>query len=332
MAATSTTLGVLGYLPGQPDFVRVRAADREVRRLEDWIERGLHQARWEMGGGFTVAYPRLFHRFIFRPDNSERVVAGILCASVDSHKRPFPFVVFDLIPTEVWDRGSAALVSKNAPFFRRIEELVRTLGPLAHIGQVHGLVASCNATVSLNDTRAASSPSVSCEEARYQNFLQETTCGDLVGATSGSGLARVHDLLVFLDSGQDPRHLRQALVLPLVRPPFARELELRFYLSIIKILIVQYRPTITLFWQLGGLTPGSLTLSFREPTLDVFSSLICDDLRSRGVYRPGVGAAPLARPRPELTNGSSLHAVLETLACNAQRTDVRRQEKIGNLP
>lgn len=332
-AALSTTLGVFGYLPGQPDFVRVRAADREIRRLEDWLERALHQARWEMGGGFAVAYPRLFHRFVFRPDNSERVVAGILCASVDCHKRPFPFVAFDLIPTQVWDREPAALVGRNAAFFRSLEGLVRSVGPLAHIGQVHGQVASCSAMVQLDELPTTVDPAGASEEARYQNFLQETTCGDLVGATGASGLALVHDLVALLSSGQDPRLLRQALALPIGRPPFARELELRFYLSIIiKGLLAKQRPTVTLFWQLGGTTPGALTMSFREPTLDVFSSLICDDPRSRGVYRLGVGVAPLARPRPELTGATSLHVLVETLTRSAQPADARRREKIGNWP
>lgn len=331
-ASLSTTIGVFGYLPGQPDFVRVRAADREIRRLEDWLERGLHQARWGMGGGFAVAYPRLFHRFIFRPDNSERVVAGILCASVDCHKRPFPFVAFDLIPTEVWDREPATLVGRNAAFFRSLEELVRTVGPLSHIGQVHGQVASCSARVQLDEMATRADPAGASEEARYQNFLQETTCGDLVGATGASGLTLVHDLVTLLDSGQDPRLLRQALALPLGRPSFARELELRFYLSILKVVLARQRPTVTLFWQLGEATPGALTMSFREPTLDVFSSLIYDDPRLRGVYRLGVGVAPLARPLPGLTDATSLHILLEALTHNAQPTDARRREKIGNWP
>lgn len=328
MPATSTTLGVFGYLPGQPDFVRVRAAGREIRRLEDWLERGLHQARWELGGGFAVAYPRLFHRFIFRLDNSERVVAGVLCASVDCHKRPFPFVAFDLIPTDVWDREPAALVSRNGDFFASLEELIRRVGPLSHIGQVHGQVASCSAMVRLDPTPACVNPAVASEEARYENFLQETTCGDLAGR-AGSGLALLHDLLALLGSEQDPRLLRQALALPFCRPLFARELELRFYLSLLRILLARHRPTLTLFWQLGG--TGALTLSLREPALDLFSSLICEDPRSRGVYRLGTSATPLARPGPELTAATPLQSVLELLTVSAHPAAGIPREKIGNL-
>lgn len=331
-AALSTTLGVFGYLPSQSDFVRIRAADREIRRLEDWLERGLHQARWEMGGGFAVAYPRLFHRFIFRPDNSERVVAGILCASVDCHKRPFPFVAFDLIPATVWDREPAALIGRNAAFFRALEDLVRTLGPLAHIGQVHGQVASCSAMMQLSEQPTTAVAAGASEEERYRNFLHETTCGDLVGAAGASGLALVHDLITLLHSGQDARLLRQALTLPLGRPPFARELELRFYLSLVNVLLAKQCPTVTLFWQCGGTTPGALTMSFREPTLEVFSLLIGDDPRSRGVYRVGSGVAPLARLRPELTDATSLHILLEMLTRNAQPPDARRRERIGSWP
>ncbi len=45
-----STLGVFGYLPGSPGFVRVRASIQDVRRMEDWLERGLDQALGAMNG------------------------------------------------------------------------------------------------------------------------------------------------------------------------------------------------------------------------------------------------------------------------------------------
>jgi type VI secretion system ImpM family protein len=336
-ATNSTTLGVLGYLPGQADFVRVRAAGREVRRLEDWLERGLHQARWDMGAGFAVAYPRLFHRFVFRPDNSQMVVLGVLCASVDSHQRPFPFVAFELVPTTAWDQDPLALIGRNSAFFVAMEHLVRALGPLAHIGQVHGQVASTNAPVQLADSPAAATESKDCEDERYNNFLQETTCGELGGPDSGAGLSLCHDLLGRLGSGQDPRQLRFALALPLSRPLFARELELRFYLSLLQTLVAEQKPTLTLFWQLGGAGPGSLRLSFREPTLDVFCSLIhqgglASPLGVRGVCHPGAGPVPLARPLPELTAATSLGTLLELTGDRAQRDRANQRNRNGARP
>lgn len=330
-AATSSTLGVFGYLPGQPDFVRVRAAGREVRRLEEWLEQGLHQARWEMGGGFQVAYPRLFHRFIFRLDNSEQVVIGVLCASLDCHQRPFPFVAFDLVPTEIWDRDPAGFIGRNPAFFATLENLVRTVGPLSHIGQVHGHVASANvAVLPTDDPRTGPDSGNGCEAARYKNFLQETTCANLGGNDQASGGAILHDLLGLLGSGQDPRLFRQALALALCSPLFARELELRFYLSFLDELLAIHRPTVTLFWQLGGASSGTALLSFREPTLDLFSALLCDGKGARGVYRPGIGAVPLSRPRPGLTDATSLDTVLEMLASKPQRTQRGRQTRNGS--
>lgn len=332
-APTSTTLGVFGYLPGQPDFVRVRAAGREVRRLEEWLERGLHQARWEMGGGFSVSYPRLFHRFVFRPDNSERVVAGILCASVDCHQRPFPFVAFDLVPTALWDRAPAAFVGRNSGFFAAMERLVRTLGPLPHIGQVHGQLVGTQAAPLLDDAQGDAEDRAA-EESRYLNFLQETACSELGAPGQGAGLALCHELIGLVGSGQDPRLLRQALLLPLCRPPFARELEIRFYLSFLLTLLAAQRPTVTMLWQLGGAAPGALTLSFREPSFDVFSALLSESGGARGVHRLGATTttttAPLSRPRPELTDATSLHTLLEVLAGKTQRPDIGLRGRTGN--
>ncbi len=332
-AVTSPTLGVFGYLPGQPDFVRVRAAGREVRRFEEWLERGLHQARWEMGGGFSIAYPRLFHRFVFRLDNSEWVVAGVLCASVDCHQRPFPFVAFDLLPTETWDRNPAALVGRNSAFFAALEQMVRAVGPLPHIGQIHGLVAGTQAAVLLHDTPAHAAERLPSEEARYQNFLQETVCGELQGPAAPSFTALFHDLLATLGGGQDPRLFRQALVLPLSRPLFARDLELRFYLSSLLTLLSAHHPTWTLFWQPGGTLPGNLCVSFREPPFDLFSALLCGNQDARGVYRPGTVPTRLLRPVPgpvsDLTDQTSLHTLLQMIAPKPQGTDKNLRKNGG---
>jgi type VI secretion system ImpM family protein len=328
-AANSTTLGVFGYLPGQPDFVRVRATGREIRRLEDWIERGLHQARWEMGGGFSVAYPRLFHRFVFRPDNCERVVLGVLCASVDSHQRPFPFVAFELIQTTIWDRDPAAFIERNGAFFASLETLVRAIGSLSHIGQIHGQVVSAQVPLCLDEAPLAVSETGISEAARYLNFLQETTCGDL-GSPGAPGLALCHDLLGILGNCQDPRLLRQALAVSLSRPLFARELELRFYLSLLLGLIRAPSPTLTLFWQLGGAAPGSLLLGFREPTIDVFSALLRQGgSSSRGVYHPGVAVTPSLRSLAELTDATSLHRLLALIGNKQQHSGSERQGKVG---
>jgi len=318
---STSTLGVLGYLPGHPDFVRVRASGREVRRLEDWIERGLHQARWDMGGGFSVAYPRLYHRFLFRPDNSEQAVLGLLCASQDNHQRPFPFVAFDLLPTVAWDRQPLSLLDANHQFFVALESLVRDLGRLSHIGQIHGQVA---ATPSPIVAAPAEAPETSRQqtidaEARYANFLQETVCGDLgqrgsEPTANGRGAALCQDLVSLLGNASDPRLLRQSLLIPLTRPAFARQLELRFFLSLISSLIRPYAPTLTMFWQLGGIQPGSLLLSFREPTVDGFLALLRQQESTRGVTQPGL-LPPTSPPSlPWLTSATPLQELLASVA------------------
>lgn len=309
--SSQSTVGVFGYLPGQADFVRVRAAGREVRRLEEWLERGLHQARWEMGGGFTVTYPRLFHRFVYRPDNAEKAVLGVLCASVDSHGRPFPFVAFQTFAVAAWDLDPASVLGLHAEFFAQLEELVRKVGSLAHIGQVHGCVDSVRA-ISLNDGEgAAAAGSRSPSAQRYQNFLQETQCQDLGVEESAPGLAILYDMEAALGGGEEPRLFRSSVALPLSRPAFARDLELQFYVAFIRSLLSRHRPTLSAFWQLGHVAAGSLLVCFREPVLELFGALLTGGVGSRNVYRPGTGISPLPRPRPDLTGITSLELALQ---------------------
>jgi len=329
---TSTTLGVFGYLPGHPDFVRVRAAGREVRRLEDWLERGLHQARWDMGGGFAVAYPRLYHRFLFRPDNSDRAVMGLLCASQDCHQRPFPFAAFDLVQTSDWDAQAASLIARKDGFFTTMEALIRQVGRLSHIGQIHGQVASTLSPSVAGEAREAPAPPTD-EEARYANFLQETTCGDLGGSESPghtqgagrNGLALCWELIALLGSGSDPRLLRHSILIPLGRPAFARQLELRFYVSLLSMLVQPHRATLTLFWQLGGTQPGVLLASFREPTVDSFSALLRSDGNTRGVWQPGRSELPSQATLPGLTDATPLQELLTVLATKRRGSELNFQ-------
>lgn len=331
IADRSANRGVFGYLPGHADFVRVRASGREVRRLEDWLERGLHQAQWEMGGGFAVAYPRLFHRFAFRPDNADQTVLGVVCASLDSHQRPFPFVAFELIPTAQWDRDPVAIVCENGVFFEALEGLVREVGALSHIGQIHGRVLSSYTPLVVSAAAAPDPSAHAAAAARYENFLQETCCADLGCAGRADGLLLFHDLYALLGTGQDPRLFRQALALALRRPLFARDLELRFYLSACLKLVARAIPTTTLFWQCGGAASGSLFLSFREPTFDLFAALLGQDggssVGSRRVFLPGAGSAtaPAVRPLPELTPTTSLHTLLGMLAAETTEAGLRRK-------
>lgn len=204
LPSSLSTRGVLGYLPGHPDLVRVRGGHRVVRSLEQWLERGLHQARWELGSAFPSAYARLVYRFLFRVDNSDQIVAGVLYASEDSHGRPFPFVAFELLPTSDWDRDPLTVLERSESFFSDLDELVRALVPLRHLGQVHGRVHAAGQPLSAALPLAPSGrsgteasppdPQLARELERYQNFLDETCLGDLVPDPSRDALAALHDV------------------------------------------------------------------------------------------------------------------------------------------
>jgi type VI secretion system ImpM family protein len=318
---TGTGRGVFGYLPGHPDLVRVRASSREVRALEGWIERGLHQARWEMGSGFFSAYPWLTHRFVFRPDNASQALLGVVYASQDCHGRPFPFVAFEPLPTPWWDDASLDIVRWNEPLFDELEALVQDVAALPQLGQVHSRVLH-------GRMRLAAEPqhdpeALARSDTRYQNFLEEVVCGEL--GPPGTGAAVCRDLMALLRSDgpgpRDPRSIRAAIEVPLHRPPLARALELRFYLELCSLLLAPARPTLTLFWKLGGPAVGSLILCFREPTIDVFCGLLRRGSPSRGVARPGreeagAGLASAVRIREDMP----LRALLESLDPYRSRT------------
>lgn len=303
---TLVTRGVLGYLPGHPDLVRVRGGQRALRALEQWLERGLHQALWEQGSAFSSAYERLVYRFIFRSDNSEQTVAGVLYASQDSHRRPFPFVAFELIPTSFWDRDPLTVLERSAPFFEDLEALVQALVPLRHIGQVHGKVVTGGVPLSATVTSQATEERLARELVRYQNFLDETTLRDLVIDPERDAVTSLRDLAWMLrGAGRDPRSLRVGLQLSLVRPPLARHLELRFYTDLVVRLAGQgATPTLSMFWRPGDGPPGTVFMCFREPSFDLFSALVRPELAHRAAYMPGRGQPGPFGPAP--TEGTAI--------------------------
>lgn len=315
---TLATRGVLGYLPGHPDLVRVRGGHRALRSLEQWLERGLHQARWEQGSGFSSAYARLVYRFIFRADNSEQTVAGVLYASEDSHGRPFPFVAFELIPTSFWDRDPLTVMGRSTAFFEDMEVLVRTLVPLGHMGQVHGRVAMAGVSLSASVYGPAAEERNAREFLRYQNFLDETTLNDLVTDPTRDAVTALRDLAWLLrGAGRDPRSLRVGLQLELVRPPLARILELRFYTDLVLRMAGGGNPTMSVFWRTGDGPPGTVFLCFREPSFELFGALLRPELTHRAAYVPGRGLpGPFGQPsmqptaiQPTTTLGELTHAL-----------------------
>lgn len=298
---TLTTRGVLGYLPGHPDLVRVRGGHRVLRSLEQWLERGLHQARWEQGSGFSSAYARLVYRFFFRADNSEQTVAGVLYASEDSHGRPFPFVAFELIPTSFWDRDPLTVLERSTAFFEDLEALVRALVPLGHMGQVHGRVVTGGVSLSAAVSGQATEDRLARELLRYQNFLDETTLSDLVTDPTRDAVTALRDMAWLLrGAGRDPRSLRVGLQLALVRPPLARNLELRFYTDLVIRMAGGRAPTLSVFWRAGEGPPGTVFLCFREPSFELFSALLRPELTHRAAYMPGRGLpGPFGTPPAE---------------------------------
>lgn len=312
--SSNSQRGVFGYLPAHPDLVRVRASSREVRAMENWLERGLHQARWEMGGHFVSAYSSLTHRMVFRPDNSDQALVGVLYASQDSNQRTFPFVAFELLPTEMWDRSALDIVRWNEALFGELEGLVQDVASLSQLGQIHSRILQAQRPLVADD--ALGPEATASNETRYQNFLDEVTCGELGPGKSGAAICR--DLWALLRGDgatpRDPRSIRTAIELPLQRPPLARALELRFYIELCHRLLWPAQPTLTMFWKLGGPETGSLVICFREPTIDVFCGLLRRGSPSRGITTPGRSGSAHLPDRLPIQENMPLKALLQAVS------------------
>jgi len=83
-----------GKLPTQADFVRFNSSSREALTFDQWLQQGLHSLRTQRG----VAWEREFdeapgYHFIFSPENTERMLIGVMKPSADKSGRRYPFLV-----------------------------------------------------------------------------------------------------------------------------------------------------------------------------------------------------------------------------------------------
>ncbi len=92
----TSTASIIGYgkLPVHGDFVRYNATGRAVRALDEWLQRGLYLAKAQLGAQFEAAYDAApAYRFLFRPEDAESTIIGVLRPSRDRSRRTFPFLI-----------------------------------------------------------------------------------------------------------------------------------------------------------------------------------------------------------------------------------------------
>jgi type VI secretion system protein ImpM len=102
--------GLFGKLPGQGDFVRVRAGEPAAQELARWLEEASEAAgRAGVTGGGPV-------RFLLRPGGGPRALIGALAPSQDRVGRRFPLAVFAPVEDPALGAAWPALPAAARPF------------------------------------------------------------------------------------------------------------------------------------------------------------------------------------------------------------------------
>jgi len=295
---TELVTGGFGKLPSFPEVIRVGAGGREIGALDQWIQEGLYHLRQEVGSPWTSLYDtRLFHRFGFRPDNCGLSVLGVIRAAMDELGRRFPFVAFGMLPTRLIDAYPLYIPSILDANYGQLEQTIEDVKFLQDQNSLRDrLQRPCVTPL----------PTLADEE-RYQAFLDDTLCSELGCFGPERSVALLSHIIWSLRRVRvHPRTLPVCLEFPLGHSPYARGLEIRFWLELCMILLNWYPPTLSFFWQTGMPTPrtSSLLVCFRHPPGHMLGAMVLPDVQARGVWYPdqnqGLSAAmgPAGPPVP----------------------------------
>lgn len=114
-----------GKLPQFPDFISHRAGSQEFRILDDWLQKGIAQAKMQLGSEWKPSYQNSgYFDFFFPIANTKRIITGVINSSNDKSGRDFPFIVFSLMPAQLFysnSYGTLPLILNS--FFYRAKQL-----------------------------------------------------------------------------------------------------------------------------------------------------------------------------------------------------------------
>ena len=184
-------VGCFGKLPLHADFIRHRAGP-ELRRIDTWLQEGLHLLQQKMGEVWSEAFygmPTL--RFMRTFADTGRVVVGVICPSHGKALREFPFLIYATLEGRALRKRPTLVPLLVADMLERAEDLaLRGWEGL----DLRGLEAKVDALSTQVDLKATS--------RRLDSMLQETTVGLLWAACMPQGtpeqrallLSNLHDL------------------------------------------------------------------------------------------------------------------------------------------
>lgn len=110
-------VGLLGKIPGEGDFVRIRAAVDIVGAFDSCLQSAIAKAD---GGHF----PSTALRFIFRGAEHPRALVGCITGSEDAVGRKFPLAVFSPVGAATLSRTFPCVPGLFAEFFEEVEEVL----------------------------------------------------------------------------------------------------------------------------------------------------------------------------------------------------------------
>lgn len=195
MPTDTRAAACLGKLPTHGDFVNHRASTPTMRTFDEWVRKGLYQARQHSDGRWKTAYDRgATTHFLFcgRGQQAPNALLGVLRPSRDQTGRTYPFIVTCEVPKRhLSSRHLAYLPVQAGTFYAEANRIVRaaTDGDIPY-REVADQVEHIDTAFSIEPTAPRA----------YKRYLQQKTMGpfleELFGHFSDSGKYRLFNNLL----------------------------------------------------------------------------------------------------------------------------------------
>lgn len=277
MPTETLTAACHGKLPTHGDFVRLRAATPAGRVFDEWVQKGLYQARHQRRRELEAVYDDAAAiRFVFNTRGRTSPLLGVMKPSRDQSGRTYPFTVFVEAPirTRAAQAWTYAPVQAR-PFLDDADRIVQqaTAGELSHRDAIDR-VQQLEPAFAISATRPPP----------YERYLHEQTMASfwtrLLGHFDDSRKYRLVDNLVKILNpvqGRANNLLAYGLQFPLGAGENGPH-DACFWLELCVRLLGRSTAGPTLFWRSEALpahtAPPFLILFMQPPRPSVFFHLL----------------------------------------------------------
>ena len=271
-------VGCFGKLPDKGDFFRAWQQQPAARSFDNWLQRGMHASRKQLGTGFRDAYARArMCRFQLNPASSGQTLTGVMACSRDKHGREYPLVCF-AVSGPVRGGEASLHVVDSSTFFHvaqaLLEEAARGLDAVALANALPGLEAL---TGRQDANRRA-----------FAAFVEQTVF------SAHWSPAMLQEAVALLSSARrtPPRRRPWGIKIPLGGVEADVELKVAFWTRLLVSIAASDTVQPAMFWASGSSGGADLWFFFQDPSPLVFRTLLdgrADGIDlvalGRGVYR-----------------------------------------------